>query len=104
MFFETQFLSKEIALRRVSGATVGSILTMINRKYLIMAAVSFVVAAPVAWWLISSWRKGFAYQAPVPVTIFLAALLLVEAITFAVVTMLSLRAATANPVDSLRSE
>ena len=104
VFFETQFLRKEIAVRRVNGATVGSILQMINKKYLIMAGASFVIAAPVAYWLMTAWRKGFAYQAPVPVWIFLVALLAVAAITLAVVTIQSWRAASANPVESLKNE
>ena len=104
VFFETQFIRKEIAVRRVNGATVGSILKMINKKYLIMAGASFVIAAPVAYWLMTAWRKGFAYQAPVPVWIFLVALLAVAAITLAVVTLQSWRAANANPVESLKNE
>ena len=104
VFFETQVIRKEIAVRRVNGATVGSILRMINKKYLIMAGVSFVLAAPVAYWLMTAWRKGFAYQAPVPVWIFLVALLAVAANTLAVVTLQSWRAANANPVDSIKNE
>ena len=104
VFFETQFIRKEIAVRRVNGATVGGILKMINKKYLIMAGTSFVIAAPVAYWLMTSWRKGFAYQAPVPVWIFLVALIAVAAITLAVVTLQSWRAASANPVESLKNE
>jgi putative ABC transport system permease protein len=104
VFFETQFIRKEIAVRRVNGATVGSILEMINKKYLIMAGASFVIAAPVAYWLMTAWRKGFAYQAPVPVWIFLVALIAVAAITLAVVTLQSWRAASANPVESLKNE
>lgn len=104
VFFETQFLKKEIAVRRVNGATVGSILQMINKKYLVMAGSTFVIAAPIAYYLMTAWRKGFAYQAPVPVWIFLVALLAVAAITLAVVTLQSWRAASANPVESLKNE
>ena len=104
VFFETQFIRKEIAVRRVNGATVGSILKMINKKYLVMAGISFAVAAPFAYWIMSAWRKGFAYQAPIPVWIFLVALLLVAAITLAVVTLQSWRAANANPVESIKNE
>ena len=104
VFFETQFIRKEIAVRRVNGATVESILQMINKKYLVMAGVSFAVAAPVAYYIMTTWRSGFAYQAPVPVWIFLASLALVGAITLLVVTLQSWRAANANPVDSLKNE
>ncbi len=104
VYFETQFIRKEIAMRRVNGATVGSILKMINKKYLIMAVASFVIAAPVAYWVMTAWRKDFAYQAPVPVWIFLVALLVVAAITMTVVTLQSWRAANANPVESIKNE
>ena len=104
VFFETQFIRKEIAVRRVNGATVDSILKMINKKYLVMAGASFMITAPVAYWLMTAWRKGFAYQAPVPVWIFLVALIAVAAITLAVVTLQSWRAANANPVESLKNE
>ncbi len=104
VFFETQFLRKEIAMRRVNGATVSSILQMINKKYLFMAVVSFMIAAPVAYWLMTAWREGFAYQAPVPVWIFIVAVLAVAAITLAVVTLQSWRAASANPVESIKNE
>ena len=104
VFFETQFLKKEIAVRRVNGATVGSILQMINKKYLVMAGSSFVIAAPIAYYLMTAWRKGFAYQSPVPVWIFLVALLAVATITLAVVTLQSWRAANVNPVESLKNE
>ena len=104
VFFETQFIRKEIAVRRVNGATVGSILQMINKKYLIMAGASFVIAAPIAYYLMTTWRKGFAYQAPVPVWIFIVALLAVAAITLAVVSLQSWRAANANPVESIKNE
>ena len=104
VFFETQFLRKEIAVRRVNGATVGSILKMINKKYLIMAGASFVIAAPVAYWLMTVWRKGFAYQTPIHVWIFIVALLVVAAITVTVVTLQSWKAANANPADALQKE
>ena len=102
VFFETEFLRKEIAVRRVNGATVGSILQMINRKYLIIAGVSFALAAPFAYILMTGWRKSFVSQAPIPVWIFLLALVLVVAITMAVVTLQSWRAASANPVESIK--
>ena len=77
---------------------------MINQKYLLLACISFVVAAPVAYYIMTTWRSGFAYQAPIPVWIFLASLALVGAITLLVVTLQSWRAANANPVDSLKNE
>lgn len=102
VFFETQFLSREIAIRRVNGATVDSILRMINRKYIFMAVASFVVATPITYMIITTWRSEFAYQAPVSAWIFAVAFALVVAITVAVVTLQSWRAANANPVEALK--
>lgn len=104
VFFETQFLRKEIAVRRVNGATVGGILRMINKKYLTVAAVSFLIAAPIAYYVIISWRAGFAYQAPVPVWIFLSAFVLISLVSIVVVSIQSWTAANANPVESLKLE
>ena len=102
VFFETQFLRREIAIRRVNGATVDSILRMINRKYIFMAVASFVVATPLTYMVITTWRREFAYQAPVSAWIFAVAFALVVAITVAVVTLQSWRTANSNPVNALK--
>jgi len=104
VFFETQSLRKEIAVRRVNGATVEDILSMINRKYILLAIGSFAVASPVVYFIIRTWRNNFAYKAGIPVWIFLLALLLVVLLTVLVVTLQSLKAASANPVESLKNE
>ncbi len=104
VYFETQFRRKEIAVRRVHGASVGEILLMLNRYYLKITAVCFAVAVPVAWFIIRRWVSSFPYQSPVPVWIFLVALVLVSLITAVTVTLQSRRAALRNPVDSISSE
>ena len=104
VYFETQFRRKEIALRRVHGASVSEILAMLNRYYLIITAVCFVVAVPVAVVIIRSWVSGFPYHSPVPVWIFLAALLIIGLITVVTVTLQSRRAALRNPIDSISNE
>ena len=104
VYFETQFRRKEIALRRVHGASVGEILAMLNRYYLIITVVCFIVAVPVAVVIIRSWVSGFPYQSPVPVWIFLAALLIIGLITVVTVTLQSRRAALRNPIDSISNE
>lgn len=104
VYFETQFRRKEIALRRVHGASVSEILAMLNRYYLIITAICFVVAVPLAVVIIRSWVSGFPYQSPVPVWIFLAALLIIGLITVVTVTLQSRRAALRNPIDSISNE
>ena len=98
VYFETQFRRKEIAVRRVHGASVGEILLMLNRYYLKITAVCFAVAVPIAWFIIRRWVSSFPYQSPVPVWIFLVALVLVSLITAVTVTLQSRRAALRNPV------
>ncbi|MCR5003165.1 MAG: ABC transporter permease [Bacteroidales bacterium] len=104
VFFETQFIRKEIAVRRVNGATIGGILRMINKKYFLLVCGSFAIAVPLAVNFILYWLKGFAYKAPIPIWIFLLAFVLVALITVLVVTAQSWKTANVNPVESLRNE
>lgn len=104
VYFETQFRRKEIAVRRVHGASVAEILAMLNRYYLLITLICFVVAVPVAVVIIRGWVSTFPYQSPVPVWIFLVALLIIGLITVATVTLQSRRAALRNPVDSITNE
>lgn len=104
VYFETQFRRKEIALRRVNGAQVGEILLMLNRYYLSITACCFVVAVPLAVIIMLRWVSGFAYQSPVPLWIFIVALLAIVLITVATVTLQSRRTALRNPSESLRTE
>ena len=104
VYFETQFRRKEIALRRVHGATVGEVLRMINRYYVIICTVCFIVAAPLAWFIARKWVEGFTYQCPVHAWIFIVAYAALLAITVGVVTLQSHRAVSKNPVDSIKNE
>lgn len=104
VYFETQFRRREIALRRVCGASVRTILQMLNGYYLRIVLVCFVLSAPLAFWAIRFWSAQFAYRAPVPVWIFLAALLLLLLLTAAIVTLRSRHTATSNPTESLSNQ
>ena len=104
VWFDTRFMRKEIALRKVNGATSREILSIINRKYLITVGISFVIAAPIAYAICLRWMSQFAFRTNIPAWIFVVSFLAVVAITLAVVTLQSWRAANANPVDSLKNE
>jgi len=104
IYFETRFRRKEIALRRVMGSTIPKLLVMLNVIYVKITLVAFVIAAPVAWFICRTWVKSFEYQAPVPVWIFIAALLAVLVLTVVIITARSYKAVTANPVNSISSE
>ena len=104
VMFETEHRRKEIGIRRVHGATVQQILAMFNSRFVKIVLVCFVIAVPVSIVVMRRYLEGFAYQVPLYIWVFAIALLAVLGVTIAVVTLRSLRAATVNPVKSLRSE
>lgn len=102
--FETQYRRKEIGVRRVLGSSVGEILKMFNIRFLKMLAVCFVIAVPISYFIIDFYYSTFAHSSPIYWWVFAAAGAAVALIVAAVVTVTSLRSATENPVESLRSE
>jgi putative ABC transport system permease protein len=104
VMFNTRYKTREIAIRKVNGATVGGIALMLNRSMLALVGVAFVVAVPLALVFINRWVAGFAYKAAAPWWLFAGAGLLVLLIAIATVSLQSWRAATANPVRSLKTE
>ncbi len=102
--FNTRYKTKEIAIRKVNGATIGGIALMLNRGMLILIGVAFALAAPLALLFINRWIAGFAYKAAVPWWLFPIAGVLVLLIAVATVSWQSWRAASANPVNALKSE
>lgn len=102
--FETQYRRKEIGVRKVLGATVTEILAMFNRSFVRLVIVCFVVAAPLAWYGVTKWLETFAYRTPIHWWVFALSLFIVLLITLITVTIQSWRAATANPINSLKTE
>ncbi len=99
VLFETQFRQQEIVIRRVHGATVGEILLMINRKFLIIIALCFTVAVPVSYLIVHRWLSTFAYHISVSAWVFVVVLVVVTLVTISIVTVQSLKAANSNPAD-----
>ena len=104
VLFEMQHRRREIAIRRVFGATTVGMLWMLNRRYARIVLACFVVAAPVAWYIVGEWQKDFAQQAPIGWWVYLLALLLVMGITLSLVTQRCWKAANENPADVVKSE
>lgn len=104
VLFNTRYKTKEIAIRKINGATEEEILRLLNRNMFRMLLVSFVVAVPIALLIINNWMDRFAYKAPVPWWLFAGSGFLVLLISAATVSWQSYRAATANPVNSLKTE
>ena len=104
VMFDTERRKKEIGVRRVNGATVQEILGMFNMKFIKIVMVSFIIATPVSLWIMRVYLESYAYKTPIYIWVFFVALLAVLIITTGVVTLRSYNSATANPVESLRTE
>lgn len=104
IIFNTRYKTREIAVRKVNGATEMEIVYMLNRNLLLLLLISFVVAIPLAYYTIGKWVDNFAYKASIPWWLFPSAGLLILAISIITISWQSWKAAIANPVDSLKSE
>ncbi|HWV32502.1 MAG TPA: ABC transporter permease [Dyadobacter sp.] len=96
--------TKEVGVRKVLGASVGSILWLFNRELLQLVGIAFLLSAPVAWWVMKGWLSNFEYRISLSPGIFLLALLATLIIALITVSFQSVKAAVMNPVKSLRSE
>jgi putative ABC transport system permease protein len=95
---------KEISLRKVNGATVMQIVFLMNKDFLIWVTIAFIVALPVAWYVMKTWLSNFAYRTGMSWWIFLLAGFAVFLLTLLTVSLQSWKAATKNPVEELRYE
>ena len=102
--FAAEQRSKEISIRKVLGASVGRIIALLTGNFLWPVALAIVIATPIAWYFMNSWLQGFAYRTTIPWWLFVCCGLAAIAIALVTVGFQSLRAATANPIDKLRSE
>ncbi len=102
--FSTVQRKKEIGIRKVLGASVNGIATLLSADLLKLVVAAFIIATPVAWWLSRQWLMDFAYRIDISWWMFASAGVLTVLIAFFSVASLAVRAALANPVKSLRSE
>jgi putative ABC transport system permease protein len=96
--------TKEIGVRKVLGASIQAIVFSFSKEFIILIGIAFLFAAPFAWFGMSSWLEEFSYRISIGPAIFITALMSTLVIALLTVGYRSYRAATANPVDSLRSE
>ena len=102
--FTAERRTKEIGVRKVLGASVTSIVGLLSADFLKLVGIAFIIAAPVAYFAMRRWLEGFAYRVEIGPGLFLAVGLLVFLIALATVSYQAIRAATADPVKSLRYE
>ncbi|HEX3078875.1 MAG TPA: ABC transporter permease, partial [Puia sp.] len=102
--FTTAQRTKEIGVRKVLGASVTNIVFLLSKDFVRLIIISFLIASPVAWYVMHNWLQGFAYRIPISWWIFPGAGMLAFLIALGTVSVQTMRAAAANPVKSLRSE
>jgi len=102
--FTSQQRQKEIGIRKVLGATVTGVIVLLNKSFTRLVIIAVLLAIPIAWYLMSQWLQNFVYKTDLNVFTFLISGLLALAIAWSTVGFLSYRAASTNPVDSLRDE
>lgn len=95
---------KEIGVRKVLGASVTSITTLLSKDFLQLVFISCLVAFPLAWWMMHGWLQNYKYRIEISWWIFLAAGIAAVLIAIITISFQSIKAAIANPVKSLRSE
>jgi putative ABC transport system permease protein len=102
-FFAKQ-RTKELGIRKVLGASVGSLATLLSKDFIRLVIFAFIITIPVAWWGMNKWLETFAYRTPLSGWLFASAGLIVLSIAVLTVSFQAVKAAVANPVKSLRTE
>jgi putative ABC transport system permease protein len=95
---------KEIGIRKVLGASVSGLVALLSQDFLKMVGLAIIIAAPLAWYFMHQWLEGFAYRTNISYWVFVITAVIAIVITILTVGFRAIRAAAANPVDSLRNE
>jgi putative ABC transport system permease protein len=102
--FATAQRTKEIGVRKVLGASVSNIIVLLSKDFVKLVIIAFVIASPLAWYIMHNWLNDFAYRINLSAWIFIAAGLFALFIALATISFQAIKAAIANPAKSLRTE
>ncbi len=102
--FAAETRTKEIGIRKVLGASVSNIVSLLSKDFVKLILISFVIAFPIAWWAMNKWLEAFAYRIDIEWNIFAIAGVFTLLIALLTVSYQAIKAAVANPVKSLRTE
>lgn len=104
VIYTTTLRKKEIGVRKVLGASVTQIVTLLSKDFMALVAIAILIAAPLSWWGMHAWMQDFAYRTAISWWIFGMAALGMAGVALLTLCLQTLRAATTNPVESLRTE
>src|SRR5690606_19818402 len=96
--------TKEIGIRKVLGASITDIVSLLSKDFILLVLLATVIASPIAWWAMNRWLEDFVYRIEIQWWMFAVAGLSAVVIALLTVSWQAVRAAIANPVDSLRDE
>ncbi|MGN6438832.1 MAG: ABC transporter permease [Agriterribacter sp.] len=95
---------REIGIRKILGASVSKILLLISKEFLKLVFIAFVIAVPLAWWMMYNWLEQYTFRIGISYWIFISVGVLILLLALVVVSLHTLKAATSNPVKALRTE
>lgn len=102
--FSSERRTKEIGIRKINGANLKEILFLLNREFILLVSLAYIIAIPVAWYFMHKWLENFAYRTEMTWWIYILSGILALIIALFTVSWQSWRAATRNPVEALRYE
>jgi putative ABC transport system permease protein len=102
--FTAEQRTKEIGIRKVLGSSIGSIVVLLSKEFAKLVVIAFLIASPVAWWAMSKWLEDYQFKQELGWQVFLGAGFFAILIALLTTSYQSIKAATANPVNSLKSE
>jgi ABC-type antimicrobial peptide transport system permease subunit len=95
---------REMGIRKVLGASIGSIFTLLSKEFLILVSIALLIAFPLAWWIMNDWLQNFTYHITINAWVFVIAAFISLMIALSTISVHAIKAALANPVKSLRTE
>jgi hypothetical protein len=104
VIYTTSTRTKEIGIRKVLGATIVNIITLLSTEFMRLVILASIIAIPLAWWAAHQWLQNFTYRTPLSAWVFIAGGLLLLVIALITLSAQTIRTALANPVKSLRTE